>query len=216
MMRFRTSVLALSMISGAAMAQSSLDQVLTQKEGLARISDGLYADKKGADASYVATNQAGREALVAIMTQNRAMLERGYSADGVNRSEQLVLNDLDASIAELSQPASKVTDEDRGSCGTTQTYARAISNGGTTASGYSVASNATGPVEATSNFASTVVDYAYKNNSAVGAAPASVTDAKPTACFASSYATVGCPGATYPEIAAYAFSYRLGPGCFSF
>ncbi|WP_313912533.1 hypothetical protein [Tahibacter sp.] len=214
MMRFRTSILALSMISSAAMAQSSLDQVLTQKEGLAHVSEGLYADKNGGDASYVATNQAGRDSLVAIMRHDRALLEQSYSVDGFNRSEQAALNDLDASIAELSQPASKMVNEKTGNCGTTQIYARATANGGTTASGYSVASNATGPVAATANFASTVIGSAYKNSSAVGAAPASVSDANPTSCYASSYATVTCPGASIPAVVAYGFSYRIGPGCF--
>jgi len=213
-MLLRTSILALSMISGAAMAQSSLDQVLTEKEGLARVSEGLYADKNGGDASYVATNQAGRDELVAIMTQDRALLERAYSADGLNRSEQTVLNDLDTSIAELSQPAPKMVSEKTGNCGATQIYARATANGGTTASGYSVASNATGPVAATANFASTVIGSVYKNSSAVGAAPASVSDAGPNECYSASYATVTCPGANFPAIVAYGFSYRIGPGCY--
>ena len=214
MMRFRTSILALSMISGAAMAQTPLDQVLTQKEGLTQVSEGLYANKNGGDASYVATSQAGRDSLVAIMKHDRALLERSYSADGFNRSEQAALNDLDASIAELSQPASKMVSEKTGNCGTTQIYARATANGGTSASGYSVASNATGPVAATANFASTIIGSVYKNSIGAGAAPASVSDADPTACYSASYATVTCPGARFPAVAAYGFSYSVGPGCY--
>lgn len=214
MTRFRISVLALSMISGAAMAQGSLDQVLTQKEGLARISDGLYADKQGNDASYVATNQAGRDALVTIMMQDRAMLERAYSVDGINRSEQAALNDMDASIAELSQPAAKMSSEKNGTCGTTQIYARATADNGTAASGYSVASNASGPVAATANFASTIIGSNYQNHSGVGAAPASVSSADPNACYSASYATVTCPGKSFPAITAYGFSYRVAPGCY--
>lgn len=211
---FRTSLFALSMISGAAFAQGSLDQVLTQKEGLTLVSDGLYADKHGTEESYVATSQAGRQALATVMSQHRAMMERHYSTNGIDRAERLVLNEMDTSIAELSRSGAKMDDEDTGNCGTTQVLTRATANGGITASSYAVASNPGGAVAATTNFASTMVGGAYKNHNAVGAAPASVSDANPTSCHSASYAQSFCPG-SWAGVASYAYSYRIGPGCYS-
>lgn len=216
-MFFRVSILALSMISGAALAQGSLEQTLTQKDGLNLVSDGLYGQKNGNDESYVAVNRAGREALLAIMKQNRVTLEQGFSADGINRTEQAALDDLDASIAELSKPEAntgKAQQERTGFCGSTQVYARAISNGGTSSSAYSVASNATGPVDATANFASTTNGITYQSQNTVGAAPASVSGSNPAVCASTGFATVTCPGASSAAVSAYAISFRAGGlGC---
>lgn len=213
-MFFRVSMLAVAMFSGAAMADGSLDQVLTQKEGMTLKQDGLYVQANEQGESYVAVNQAGRQALLTIVKQNREVFATGFAADGtITGTEQSALNDFDRNIAELSQPTTKAQDEETGYCGTTMVYAKATSNGGTTATAYAVASNATGPVAATTNFASTVIGINYQSANTIGATPASLSTSNPRVCGATGFSTVTCPGESNAKVNAFAVSYRPGLGC---
>lgn len=217
-MLLRTSILALAMFSGAALAGESLDQTLTTKDGMSQVSDGLYAKKNGLDESYVAVNDAGRTKLLAIVQRTRASLEKAYSADGVSRTEEISLADLDRTIKELSRPmgpATQSSQQHTANCGATTILARASSTGGTTASAYSVASNANGPVDATTNFASTTLGFSYQATNTTGATPASVSNSNPTVCNATAFADVTCPGNSDPSVFAFAISYRPGSlSCF--
>ncbi len=209
-MLFRVSTLALALFSGAAMAAPSLDVVLTQNQGMTKVSDGLYATKNGEDESYVATNQSGKDALLVIMKQSRITLEQAFARNGISRTEQLTLDQLDASIADLSIPSAKAQDQDAGSCGTTQIFTQATSTGGTTSSAHAYATNASGPVAATQNFAAASAGITIQQTNTVGAVPASAAASNPNVCAATGYAKVGCPAGTGGSIYSYAVSTRFG------
>lgn len=217
-MLFRTSILALALFSGTALAQQSIEEVLITKEKMTQVSDGLYLQKDGESESYVAINQAGRQALTDAIVRSRATMAERFAAGGLNRTEQLALEEMDRSIAELSETVSgaKAQQEKTGYCGTTQIYARAISTGGISSSGYSVASNPSGgAVAATTNYAHATNGLAFYSTTAVGAAPASVSAYDPTACASTAMARVTCPGEQSPKIVAFAFSPRTtGTGCY--
>ncbi|MBL8298727.1 MAG: hypothetical protein JNN30_10315 [Rhodanobacteraceae bacterium] len=204
------------MFSGAALAQQTIDEVLTQNEKMSQVSDGLYLQKDGQGESYVAVNHAGRVALAETMARTRVAIATQFAVDGISRTEQTALDELDRSIAELSNAVGiKAQQERTGFCGTTQVYARAISNGGTSASGYSVASNPSGgAVAATANYAQATNGFAFNSTNTVGANAASVSATNPTACVSTALARVSCPGDSAPKVIAYAFSARTsGPGC---
>lgn len=215
-----TAVAALA--CGSVVAQSTtrtLDDVLTQDEGLTQISDGLYAQTTSSGESFVAVNKAGQDALRKKLLELRAKLTSGASA---SKNETASLDVIDKSIAELSQPQAKnqtVIGDCTGTGGTgqPQLYARALSSGGTTASGYAVLTSDFSPVTSTTNKASagtanrTGDETSSQSSTQYGATAASASATAPNmaqACTASAAASVTCPGHSSPSISAFAYSQK--------
>ena len=227
-MNLRLSLLTLALVSAGALAQSTatrtLDQVLTQDEGMNQVSDGLYAQNTGSSESYVAINAAGQRALLDRLVQLRTKLAAQHAAGGTSSSEQASLDVIDKSIAELGQPQPKNTIigdcSGPGGTGSPQLYARALSGGGLSASGYAVLTSDFSPATPTQNsaFASTQNrlgdDTSSQSSTGVGLTAASASASAPngnTACTASASASVKCPGHTTPSISAFAVSQKVIP-----
>ncbi|MEO6690619.1 MAG: hypothetical protein ABIS07_14985 [Dokdonella sp.] len=227
-MNLRLSLLTLALVSGGALAQDTatrtLDQVLTQDEGMSQVSEGLYAQTTGSSESYVAVNAAGQRALLDKLVQLRAKLAAPHVSSGIASREQASLEVVDKSIAELSRPQPKnaVSGDCSGPGGTgsPQLYARALSSGGLSASGYAVLTSDFSPATPTQNhaYASTQNrlgdDTSSQSSTGVGTTAASASASAPngnSACTASASASVTCPGHTSPSISAFAVSQKVIP-----
>lgn len=217
-MILRTSILTLALFSASALAQNpgsqALDDVLTQKEGMSLVSDGLYYQKTDSGDSFVAVNATGKRAILAKMQETRAALAARYQAKGIPQSEQIALGALDNEIARLSQPQPK-NQEITYHCGDAATiYARALSSGGTSSSAYAVdQGGGFSPPTSTVNVATASTDDVSHSSttSTFTAATASATEAR--SCVAYSSASVTCYGdPSPPTISAFATSQRPG-GC---
>jgi hypothetical protein len=203
-------------LSGASSVNArSLDEVLTQDEGLSRISDGLYAHQTANSESYVAVNKAGQQALLDKLRDIKARL---------GNSEKASARVVDSAIAELSvvEPKNTVSGDCNGAGGTgqPQLYATASSSGGQTASGYAVMTSDFSPYTNTTNKANastergdgTTTSSQSSTNFAFTPASASATAPNPNnACTASASASVTCPGHSSPSISAFAFSQKSIP-----
>jgi hypothetical protein len=223
-MKAYLTLLGLALASSAAIAQDTskytLDDALTQKEGMTRIDDGLYAQIGDSSESYVATNAHGQRALLnrlqALHDRLAAQKKAGKAPSLLNRAIADISRSLDAAQAKR-----EVTGDCSGPGGTAmpQIYARAVSSGGLNASAYAVRSLDFGPGTPTTNTASAQTSdtggtTSSQDSTTVGdvAASASVSvPASRNACTANAYATVTCPGHTEPSIRAFATSWYQQP-----
>lgn len=202
--------------------QSTLDEVLTKRDGMTQISEGLYARADEYGESYVAIGKPAQEALASkLMELNRRFT--GLS-DGSASSRGNVSDTFSSAIADLTQPAAK-NDSETGDCsgpgGTDQPqlYAQASSTAGLTASAYAVLTSDFGPITWTVNFASALTENrlgittSSQTSTQNADTPASASAAAPNsnqACVASSYASVKCPGQSVPAISAAAYTLKMG------
>jgi hypothetical protein len=218
-MNMSVAALSLAIAAGLLGANGgnarSLDEVLTQDEGLSQVSNGLYAHKTANSESYVAVNKAGQQALLDKLRDIKARL---------GNSEKASLRVIDSAIAELSvvEPKNSVTGDCNGAGGTgqPQLYATATSSGGQTASGYAVMTSDFSPPTNTTNEAcastergdGTTTSSQCSTTYAFTPASASATAPNPNnACTASASASVTCPGHSSPSISAFAFSQKSIP-----
>jgi hypothetical protein len=194
-------------------SNAALDKVLVSEEGMTLVADGLYMEKTASGASYVATNNAGRESLRGIVQNDldtqRARLTAKGRADtgaGIVASLERVLERFDAELqGKVSQTAY---------CpGGAQIYARALSNSGTSASGYAVNALDFSPATPTTNRAEASTDNVYNAQTTIGMTPANASANEPGSCWAYGYASVTCVGETTPRATAYAYSSGRSPSC---
>lgn len=227
-MHLRISLVTLALVSGSALAQSTstrtLDQMLTQDEGMNQVSDGLYAQTTGGSESYVAVNATGQRALLDRLVQLRAKLAGQHSGGSGASTEAASLDVVDRSISELSQPQPKNAVggdcSGPGGTGSPQLYARALSSGGLSASGYAVLTSDFSPATPTQNRAVASTqnrlgdDTSSQSSTGVATTAASASASAPngnTACTATASASVTCPGHTSPSISAFAVSQKVIP-----
>jgi hypothetical protein len=217
-MNLRYAALLLAIGASQAFAQAidpSVDQALTQEDGLTRISDGFYAKTNGPTESFVATTPAGRAAMQLKLRELRA---------GLPKKGGDVASDLDSLIASLGAPQPK-NQEVYGDCTgphlTGPLYAQALAGGGIGGGAYGAsgqAANSTSPVINTTNFVeATVYDadgniIAHQATTQHGATTA-VASAYQTqrGCTATSLATVTCPSQGTAAITAYTYNQRQYP-----
>lgn len=218
------TLLGLVLASSAAIAQDTtkytLDDALTQKEGMTRIDDGLYARIGDNSEAYVATTANGQRAL---LTHLQALHDRlatrkmaGNGSSLLNRAIADISRSLDAVQAKR-----EVTGDCSGPGGTAmpQIYARAFSSGGISANAYAVRTLDFGPGTPTANYASAQASdiggtTSSQDSTTVGDVAASASISVPAsrnACTAGAYATVTCPGHTQPSIRAFATSWYQQP-----
>ncbi len=216
-MKIRFALLPLALVSAMAFAKDSsnaaLDKVLVSEEGMTLVADGLYMEKTASGASYVAINSAGRESLRGIVQSDldaqRTRLTAKGRADtgaGIVASLERVLDRLNA---EMQGKVSQTSYCPSGA----QIYARALSSGGTAASGYAVNALDFSPATPTSNLAEASTDNIYNSQTTVGLTPANASANESASCYAYGYASVTCPGETSPRATAYATSWRRAPIC---
>ncbi|MEO8672357.1 MAG: hypothetical protein ABI411_13660 [Tahibacter sp.] len=222
------SALAFSLLSVSAFAQSdnsnkrTLDQVLTQDEGMTQVSEGLYASTAGATESYVAIGQAGHRSLLGLLIEIR-------SQNGAKKVEaDSVPGTLDQMIDTLSAPQPKNQDV-YGNCNgwnlTGPFFASAKAGGGIGgspygSSGLAVNNDGFSPPLNTLNYVSAMVSDRNGNTLAnhddtkhgTTAAVASAY-AGGTGCEALSVARVTCPNQTNAAITAIAYNHRPGINC---
>jgi hypothetical protein len=216
-MKVHVSLLACALaVSGSALAQNdrSLTEVLTADQGLARVGEGLYAQVDEHGESYVAVSAAGQQALLARLLELRAQsAQKGAAA---NRPDA----PLERLIQQLSQPLAKGSMERYGDCNGPNPggplHAGASSYGGRTAG--ASASNSNAAVNTTNTAYAQTTDRSGLTNeetsTTYGSTPASASASAPgtrNLCYASASASVTCPGATRPAIAAFATSYPQQP-----
>lgn len=220
----RPSILILALFSGGLFAQSTespltLDEILVQNESMSRIGDGLYFRKTESGEAFVATNDAGQQALLARLQDIRARL----TATGNARSEQGTLKVVD----QLSDSIHHVglSNQQSGDCngpGGSSPYLYAIANSslGTSASATAQNTNAsyyTTNVVSASTQNGLGDETSYQASTTYGTTPATVSVNAPSGsggrapCTASAAASVTCPGATHPSVSAFAFSQRPVP-----
>ena len=210
----RISAVAFAIFSTGAFAQNfkALDDILIQKEGMTRVSDGLYYQKSDSGESFVAISASGKQVILDKMRETRAALALRL-AQTHSESGEASLASLDDQIDRLSNP--RPNQVITGHCGDQATiYARALSSGGTSASAYAVdQGGGFSPPVSTTNYASASSDnHSNSQTTSTGTpATASVTDAR--SCVAYSSATVNCTGDPHPPtISAFATSTRPN-GC---
>jgi hypothetical protein len=206
---------AVALFGANSAGARSLDELLTQDEGLSQVSDGLYAHTTANSESYVAVNKAGQQALLDKLRDIKARL---------GNSEKASARVVDSAIAELSvvEPKNTVSGDCNGAGGTgqPQLYATASSSGGQTASAYAVMTSDFSPPTNTTNEAcastergdGTTTSSQCSTTYAFTPASASATAPNPNnACTASASASVTCPGHSSPSISAFAFSQKSIP-----
>jgi hypothetical protein len=198
--------------------QRSFEDALVAEDGMTQVGDGLYANVGGAGESYVATNAAGRKALLAKLVALRAKLASRGGATSHSPTGRIGF--LDGLIADMAKPVPK--DEYRnGSCGGTGTplTANATSHFGVNASGTATNSNGAynttnyafaGTYDNDDNVTSQQSSTTHGTTTASAAAAASQGS---TACDSFGTATVTCPGSTTPAIIAVAHTYHQGNTC---
>ena len=210
--------IALSTVFATAQAQdkmqnvSALEKTLVES-GYRAVGDGLYADQAASGKALIAINAAGHNALADILQNDQAQFLRVAQKDGVSRSEQRILNSLLSNIQSLRQAASglqsKASQSNYGACYTPNgatLYASATSNGGTSASATAVNALDFGPITPTVNEAEASTEFVTNTDYNIGAAAANASVMQAQSCFAYGYATVTCPGDTWPGVSAYASS----------
>ena len=221
----KSSIAAIAALCGMhAMAQEkarTLDQVLTQDQGMTLVSEGLYARTTPASESYVAVGKAGHAAMLDKLMQLRAKRPQAQTKDGTAAAPST----LDKAIADLDAMHLNEKQTVNGSCsgpgasGEPELHAVANSSGGTSASASAVMVNDFSPYTNTTNTAAastenrngnttssqTDVEHAFTQ----ATASASATGGQP--CTASGYASVTCPTGG-PGISAFSASYTF-PGC---
>lgn len=208
-MKVHVSLLACALVSGSAMAQNdrSLAEVLATDQGLTRVGEGLYARTDEHGESYVAVDAAGQQALLARLLELRAQSARKNAP-------------LDRLIEQLSRPVTKGASERYGDCSgpnpSGPLYAAASSAGGSGAG--ASASNSNPALNTTNTAYAQVTDRGGLTNeetsTTYAGTPAHASVSAPNTrnlCYASAAATVTCPGATRPAIAAFANSYPQQP-----
>jgi hypothetical protein len=216
------AIIALCSISGIAQEKArSLDEVLTQDEGMMLVSEGLYARTTPGSESYVAVGRAGHATMLEKLLQLRAKMPATQAKNGAAASSPLekAIADLDAMHLNEKQTV-------LGSCsgpGAPEApHLRAIANssGGLSASASAVMTGDFSPPTYTTNSAaaetqnrngtttSSQIDteHAYTQASASATSPGG-----PQACLASGYASVTCPTGG-PGISAFVASYVFA-GC---
>lgn len=216
-MILRTSVLTLALFSTGAFAQEfnvqALDEILTQKEGMVRVGDGLYYQKTATGESFVAYSESGKQVILEKMMDTRDALSARLALTH-SESGQASLEMLDNQIDRLihpPQPDEVVT----GHCGDQATvYARALSSGGTSASAYAVdEGGGFSPMVSTTNYASASSDNHSNSQTTSTLTPATATVTDGRSCVAYSTATVNCSGdPNPPTIEAFATSMKPS-GC---
>jgi hypothetical protein len=216
----RTSLIALAVLSTHVFAQSArlptADEYFSS-QGLSKVSDGLYAETTATGASYVAINDAGRAALVTKIRDARSDSATRYGAKTMTSAQAANLQHLDdwASRFSQPQPKSEVTGDctGRGGTGYPQLYARALSTGGTSSSGYSVRNLDFGPGTPTTNYADASTDNYNNSTTTSNDTAASISANEPRSCSAAAVASVTCSGHANPSITAFATSRKTSGPC---
>ena len=209
--RLPLSALLLSLVSGVACAQgpdtTTLDQALTELQGMTRTGNGFYEKHANGTQSYVATSLAGQRELAAKVAAIRA---------GVPANSDLA-RDLDKYLARLGStrgdaPMGK-NESFNGYCNgvTNQNgplYVEALAGGGIGGSPYgasATAINSTSPLINSTNFASGAV-YDQEGNTR-GEQDTTTYDA--TAAYASAYSNAGCTATSVAQITCSGYSTDL-------
>lgn len=217
--------LALSAVFATAQAQdktqnvSALEKTLVES-GYRALSDGLYANPSASGKALIAINASGHNALADLLQNDQVQFLGVAQKDGISRGEQRILDGLQSKIQSLRQAATglqaKASQSNYGSCYTPNgatLYASATSNGGTSASASAVNALDFGPITPTDNEAEASTEFATNTDYNVGASPASTSISQAQSCFAYGYATVTCPGETWPGVSAYASSQSTRLRC---
>lgn len=209
--------IALSTVFATAQAQDTAQKISAVEKtllesGYRAVGNGLYADQSAGNA-LVAVNAAGHNALADKLQNDQAQFLRIAQKDGVSRSEQRILDSLLSNIQSLRQAASglqsKASQSNYGTCYTPNgatLYASATSNGGTSASSTAVNALDFGPITPTVNEAEASTEFLTNTDYNIGSAAANASVMQSFSCFAYGYATVTCPGDTWPGVSAYASS----------
>lgn len=211
MKSIRTTLLALALCSTAAQAddQIALLQDSLAADGMTPISDGLYGRREGGDEAYVAYTPAGQQALLQRLLELQAAGAPSKHATPtvVDRLiEQLGAGQTGSRLAATYGDCS-------GPAASGPFRVQASANGGLNAS--ASAQNTSNPTISTTNTAYALTsdtggnETGYQSATTSGNTPATASAVAPSsrkACLAQSAATVTCPGATRPAIAAFANS----------
>ena len=207
----RLPAFALALLAGTALAQSvdqtTLDQALTQEQGMTRSSDGFYEKTVNGTQSYVATSPAGKRTLAAKVTAIRA---------GVPANSDLA-HDLDKVLSSLNSARSGALQAKNqafnGYCTGYSNpngplYVMASAGGGIGGSPYGASAqaiNGTSPLIHSSNIANADV-YDQEGNTR-GTQHTTTYDA--TQAIASAYSNAGCYSASAAEITCSGYSSSL-------
>lgn len=228
-MNLRFSALALAFVSCGALAQDtsfvSIDQVLTQEDGLTQISEGLYAKIKGTSESYVAVSPAGQRALLAKLLEIRARASTTAGSTTTAKAGSNASGAFDDLIATLSAPQPKnqtVNGTCSGPSPTGPLYAQALAGGGIGGSAYGASGTAVNndglspPLNTTNYVTVQVYDSSgnllgSQSSTQHGATAAVASTYNNRGCTSNSYATVTCPGYASPSITAVAYNQRTNP-----
>lgn len=199
----------------------SLDEVLTQDQGMTQVSEGLWARTSPASESYVAVGKAGHAALLEKLIELRPKISPTQAQIGAAAQPSLLdqaIGDLDAMHLDAKQTVIGSC-AGPGSPGEPELRAIANSSGGTTASASAVMTKDFGPATNTTNFAraETVnrqgvttssqsdTEHFFTQASASASAPVQMP------CSAAAWATVTCPTGG-PGISAFS-STLVFSGC---
>lgn len=216
------AIAALGSLYGMAQERArSLDEVLTQDQGMSLVSEGLYAKTTPGGESYVALGRVGHAAMLEKLLQLRATKSTSHDKS----STSSIPGALDTAIADLEAMHLNAKQTVNGSCAgpgsPNEPELRAIANssGGTTASASAVMINDFGPATYTTNTAaastenrngdttSSQTDVEHMFTQAIATANATGG----LACTATGYASVTCPTGG-PGISAFSVTYTF-PGC---
>lgn len=209
------TLLAAALIAQTAHAAKPDVQTAPGLEGMALISDGLYARQTESGDAYVAINAAGMKSLAVRVEQTRQRAGALFAKDGVSPSEQLFLDRIQGTIDSLNADASlKATQIRGGSCPSGATlYTKAVANNGNAASAYAVNSLDFSPPTPTFNEASAYTDFNSDYVTATGLTPAQTSVSSAGSCISAAEARVTCPGQSTPASRAYASSWSNRPAC---
>lgn len=212
MKSIRIALFALALSSAAAQAADSTAlQASLAADGMTPIGEGLYGRRDGGDEAYVAYTPAGQQTLL-----NR-LLELRAANPAAARTAGAMPTPLDRLIEQLSDsgPSLGRFGDTYGDCNGAAAsgpfHVQASASGGRTAS--ASAQNTSTPAINTTNTAYAIAadevgsgPEQFSTTQGNTPAVASASTNPRFACLSQSAATVTCPGATRPAIAAFANS----------